>query len=409
MKRIDICIIGGGMVGLSLARSLKDSDLRIAVVESHAPNAEQLLGLHRSERVSAINLASQSYLDSLGVWSQIESKRAQAYSDMQVWDADSFANIEFNAQDMALPNLGYIVENDVIRNALWHEITQQDNLEIIEASISQLHRGESETWLSFDDGQALSCKLVVGADGANSWLRQQMDVPLNFWDYQHTALVATIRTQLPHNNCARQVFTDNGPLAFLPLDDPNLCSIVWSTEASQAQHLIRCSESDFNKQLAIALDMRLGLCEIQSSLSSFPLRMRYARDFAGEGFVLIGDAAHTIHPLAGQGVNLGLMDAAALAQVILKLHKTGDSIDQPQALQHWARWRKSEASQMIAAMEFFKQLFGGNDPVKKLIRGLGMSLVDQSGPLKNQAMRKALGLSGDLPDVCCPKAKQKQS
>ena len=395
MQTVDIAIIGGGMVGLALAAALADSPLKIAIVEPKPAQAPLLQDY--SLRVSAISLSSQRFLSSLGVWQRICEQRVAPYHDMQVWEQDSFAKIRFQAEQLLVDELGHIVENDIVRHALWQRVSQQSNVVFIEQAVDKLHRGDSESWLSFANGQAISCKLLVAADGANSWLREQLAVPLSYWDYQHTAIVATIKTSEVHQSCARQIFSPEGPLAFLPLSDPHHCSIVWSVSPERASELQSLSEQDFNKQLTVAFDHRLGLCQRVGELGAFPLRMRYARDFAGKGFVLIGDAAHTIHPLAGQGVNLGLMDAAALAEQLIDLQQAGKNLGDYANLRHFERWRKSEASQMIAAMEFFKRIFGNANPALKLLRGVGMSVVDKAEPLKRQAMLRALGLAGDLP------------
>ncbi len=395
MQTVDIAIIGGGMVGLALARALADSPFNIAIVEPKP--AQQPLLQDYSLRVSAISLSSQRFLNTLGVWHSVSQQRLSPYNDMQVWEQDSFAKIRFQAEQLLVDNLGHIVENDIVRYALWQQVSQQANVVFVEQRVDKLHRGDSESWLSFADGQALSCRLLVAADGANSWLREQLDVPLTYWDYQHTAIVATIKTEEVHQHCARQIFSPEGPLALLPLSDPQHCSIVWSVSPERAAELQALSESEFNKQLTMAFDCRLGLCQRVGELGAFPLRMRYARDFAGKGFALIGDAAHTIHPLAGQGVNLGLMDAAALAEQLIDLQQAGKNIADYANLRHFERWRKSEASQMIAAMEFFKRLFGNANPALKLLRGVGMTMVDKAEPVKRQAMLRALGLAGDLP------------
>jgi 2-octaprenylphenol hydroxylase len=239
--------------------------------------------------------------------------------------------------------------------------------------------------------------LVVGADGANSWLREKSTIPLTFWDYQHHALVATIKTELPHEHCARQIFTPDGPLAFLPLFEQNLCSIVWSVSPEKAQQLKSLSAVEFNKQLSRNFDNRLGLCELQSERFSFPLRMRYARDFAKHRIALIGDAAHTIHPLAGQGVNLGLLDAVSLGQTIEQNIAEEKDIGLYKNLRYFERWRKTEAAQMIASMELLKQLFAGDNPMQKALRDVALVFTDQVSPLKTSFIKQAMGLSGELP------------
>ncbi|PTP12049.1 FAD-dependent 2-octaprenylphenol hydroxylase [Vibrio sp. 10N.286.51.C3] len=398
MQSVDIAIVGGGMVGLALAAALKDSDLRIAVIEGTAPS-EGLSELP-DVRVSALSRSSEVILRNLGAWQGIEQRRAAPYQAMEVWEQDSFARIEFDSTRLAQPNLGHIVENRVIQLALLDQVKKQDNVSLyMPATCKTMAIGESEAWLTLDNGQALTAKLVVGADGANSWVRKQQDIPLTHWDYGHSAIVANIKTTEPHHSVARQIFTPQGPLAFLPMQPSHMSSIVWSTEPNRAEKLVSMSDTDFNKQLTAEFDSKLGLCEVVGDRFAFPLRMRYARDFAVERVALVGDAAHTIHPLAGQGVNLGLLDAASLAQELLKLWTAGEDIGTKRNLRGYERWRKAEAAKMIASMQGFKDLFEGDNPAKKLIRGIGMKLAGQLPGAKDEIMKRALGLSGNLPDL----------
>ncbi|NOI73519.1 FAD-dependent 2-octaprenylphenol hydroxylase [Vibrio owensii] len=398
MQSVDIAIIGGGMVGLALAATFKDSDLRVAVIEGAVPN--DTLNELPDVRVSALSRSSETILRNLGAWQGIEQRRSSPYYAMEVWEQDSFANIAFDAQSMAQPDLGHIVENRVIQLALLEQVQKLDNVTLfMPARCATLAVGEQESWLTLDNGQAMTAKLVVGADGANSWLRNQMDIPLTHWDYGHSALVANVKTADPHNSVARQIFTPQGPLAFLPMSDPHMCSIVWSTEPNRAEQLLAMNEQEFNKALTSEFDARLGLCDVVSERAAFPLKMRYARDFVVERVALVGDAAHTIHPLAGQGVNLGLLDAASLAQEVLALWKQGQDIGTKRNLRGYERWRKAEAAKMIAAMQGFRDLFSGENPAKKLVRGIGLSLAGQLPGAKDEIMKRALGLKGNLPEL----------
>ncbi|MUK60447.1 FAD-dependent 2-octaprenylphenol hydroxylase [Aliivibrio fischeri] len=398
MQSVDIAIIGGGMVGLTVAAALENSGLRIAVIESQLPK-EELASLP-DIRVSAISRASENILNNVGAWQGVLSRRAAPYTSMRVWEQDSFAKIEFEAEDIAQHNLGHIVENRVIQLSLLDKISKQENVTLFAPErCSNIMFGESEAWINLESGKAITAKLVVGADGANSWLRNQLDIPLTHWDYGHSALVANIRTVDVHDATARQVFRPEGPLAFLPLGEPNLSSIVWSIDPLQAEDLVSMPEEDFNKRLTTAFDNQLGLCSVEGVRQAFPLKMRYAKDFVRERAVLVGDAAHTIHPLAGQGVNLGLADAAALAETILALQNENKDIGLKVNLRSFERWRKAEAAQMIASMQGFKELFSGSNPVKKFIRGVGMSLTNELSPVKDECLKRALGLSGHLPEI----------
>lgn len=396
MQNVDVVIVGGGMVGLGLAAALKGSALKVAVVEGQLP--APALDEAPDNRVSALSLASQRILQQVGAWRGIEARRLQPYVQMEVWEQDSFGRIAFDAASLRQPELGHIAENRVIQLALLDAIEGANNIQLLSpARASSLQSGEAGSLLLLEDGRALSAKLVVAADGAHSWVRRQADIPLTSWDYGHHALVATVRCAEPHEAVARQIFTPEGPLAFLPLWQPDLCSIVWSLPAARAEALCQCDDEQFNRQLTTAFDGRLHLCQVEGARSAIPLTARYARDFARERLVLVGDAAHTIHPLAGQGVNLGLLDAAALAEQILRNQAAGKDIGLLANLRGYERWRKSEAASMLAAMEGLKRLFAGANPLKKLVRGAGLCAFDLLTPLKQSVIRAAMGLEGELP------------
>ncbi|MCG9713350.1 FAD-dependent monooxygenase [Shewanella insulae] len=394
----DVAIIGGGMVGLATAIGLGQEGLRVVVIdagETQAVSGEARL------RVSAINKASQRLLTHLGAWAYIDESRVGPYQKMAVWDKDSLGKIGFDAHSISEQTLGSIIENDNISHALatrageLSEITHLEN-----HRLEKIAFGEREAWLTLDNGDNLSAALVIGADGANSWVREQCKIPMTFWDYGHHAIVASIRTELPHNATARQVFLSEGPLAFLPLFEPNLCSIVWSVPPAKAQALLEGDKVRFERSLTAAFDGKLGMCTLESEPQAFPLRMRYARHFARHRLVLAGDAAHTIHPLAGQGVNLGFLDAAAIIETLSELKAKGKDIGDYANLRPLERWRKADALEMIAAMEGFKRLFEGGNPVKKALRDLGLNLVDNLSPVKTLFMQQAMGNKTRLPELC---------
>ena len=397
MQTYDVIIAGGGMVGLAVACGLQGSGLRVAVLEKAQPQLFQpddAPGL----RVSAINAGSETLLQHLGVWSSILELRASSYHGMEVWDRDSFGTITFDDEQQGLSHLGHIVENQVIHQALWQRASSLSDVTLIApAQLQQVAFGDSEAFVTLQDGTMMSARLLIAADGANSWLRNKADIPLTFWDYEHHALVANVRTVLPHDGVARQVFHGEGILAFLPLSDPHLSSIVWSISPQEASRLQSMPAALFNQQLSVAFDMRLGLCQVESERHTFPLMARYARNFAAHRLALVGDAAHTIHPLAGQGVNLGFMDAAELIGEIKRLHAQGKDIGQHLYLRRYERSRKHSAAMMLVGMQGFRELFAGTHPAKKLFRDVGLKLANNLPGVKPLMLRQAMGLN-DLPE-----------
>lgn len=398
IKQTDIIIVGGGLIGLTCALALAPSNLSIMVIDA-APKA----GFPQNEpelRVSAVSKASQKVFENLEVWPLLNRYRLAPYQAMNVWEQDSFARIQFDAQSVQMDNLGHIIENRHLVAALTEKIQQTLNIEYLaSANITKMGLGQDTNVLQLADGQLITAKLVIGADGANSSVCKQAQFPQTFWDYEQTAIVATIDTQLPHQHIARQAFTPTGPLAFLPLWQQHQCSIVWSQDTERAQALLALDTLEFEKQLATAFNLTLGTVKLASARKHFPLRMQYARQWLANGVMIIGDAAHSIHPLAGQGANLGILDAVALAERINELVAQEMPFHLAKHLRVTERWRKTEAAKMTATMETFKRLFAGGNPLKKLIRGAGMSLVNDIAPLKSDIIKQAMGTAGELPKL----------
>ena len=408
-KEFDVVIAGAGMVGASLACLLAESSLSIALVDRKRlvqgkdSDSPKLHSDKFDPRVSAISQASQQLFRQLGVWEDMSAARVCNYSAMQVWDAEGTGSIDFSAEQINQPELGSIVENSIIIAALHKRVAQLENVfSITPFSIESFEQVEREDGLivklNADDGQAIRAPLIIAADGANSKLRALANFECREWDYEQHALVTTVRTQLPHNNTALQRFMETGPLAFLPLrsatedDTQHFCSIVWSMLPDQAERVMSLSEDEFNSELAAALESKLGAIEWSDKRFVFPLRQRHALDYVKESIVLVGDAAHTIHPLAGQGVNLGLLDAKALAEELQRGIEAGRSVADPKVLLRYQRRRKGNNLSMMWLMEGFKRLFGQQDLSIRWLRNIGMNAVDKMTPIKNQLIRKAMGL-----------------
>lgn len=403
----DLVIVGAGMVGLTLAALLADSDLKIRVLESRNTDPSQALARELSQReggydarVSALTVSSQQVLRVAGVWDQIQQMRLMPYRAMDVWDGEGTGQIRFDCSELHEPCLGHIVENRVTQSALLNQVAGQNNVEFSAGvEITQLSEADadSQRLLTLNNGEQLQVRCVVAADGALSNTRRLAGIGMWEWDYGHHAIVTTITTEQSNRATCWQRFTDDGPLALLPLPEDNLSSIVWSTSPDHAKALMDLDEADFCQALEQASESRLGQVLHTDQRFVFPLRQRHARQYVKAGFVAIGDAAHTIHPLAGQGVNLGLMDAAALAETLL------DGIDKKTEwhsafhLRRFQRARQSENLQMAATMEGFKQLFTSTHPAARLLRNSGMNLMNQLSPVKNHLVQQAMGLSGNLP------------
>ena len=279
MKQVQVCIVGGGCVGLTLALGLAKANISVVVLDAaptQTPPSDDY-GL----RVSALSIASQTLLEQLNVWPHIIAERACTYTHMDVRDADSFGKITFNNEQLELEHLGHIVENDIIRFALIKELEQQSNATVMfDTEYQQIHQSESDVFINLKTGEPIIAKLLVAADGANSAIRKQFNMALSFKDYDHHALVATVKTKESHANTARQVFLPTGPLAFLPLSDEHTHSIVWSTSPNHCDELLAMDDTTFNKAVMAAIDGQCGLCEVQSKRVAFPLKMRYAQQWA---------------------------------------------------------------------------------------------------------------------------------
>jgi len=389
--KYDVIIVGGGMVGTALACALGDSPLSVALIETREPNYNWPTDSF-DLRVSAITRASQLFLEKLNVWQTIQNERAFAYHDMHVWDAGGDGSIHFDCAEIGEANLGHIIENRVINKSLALRIQQFDNITVhCPATPAKLQIDANPAQLELDDGTQLETELFVGADGGRSWVRQQAGISVSTRDYQQTAVATNVRTELPHQHTAWQRFLATGPLAFLPLAENNISSIVWSTTAAEAERLCALDETDFNAELEVAFESKLGKILSTGPRASFPIKGQHADHYVKPHLALIGDAAHTIHPLAGQGVNLGFADAHCLADTVLTAHAANKSIGSLKTLRRFERSRRGDNLLMLEAMGIFKQLFSNNTPGLRELRNAGLKLTDSTSAIKHFFMSKALG------------------
>jgi 2-polyprenylphenol 6-hydroxylase len=392
----DVIIIGGGCVGGTLACALADAGLHVAVVEAREATADWPVD-SVDLRVFAITRASERIFRSIGCWDAIERGGISPFRDMHVWDAGGAGEIHFDCAELGEPTLGYIIEQRIIQaalNARMHALPMLERL--CPAELNSFERLQDGVRITLADGRVLQSVLLVGADGAESRVRGLAGIAVEARPYRQDAIVAVVTTELPHRETAWQRFLPKGPLAFLPLRDGR-SSIVWSTSPQQAAELVALDEAAFLERLSESFDHRLGRVVAVEERMRFPLQRLHAAHYVAERLALIGDAAHVIHPLAGQGVNLGLLDAATLAEVILDTRQAGRDIGRLGNLRRYERWRRGDNQRMQLAMDGFKTLFGQTAAPLRLLRNAGLSLVDRSGPLKQTLARHAMGLSGDLP------------
>ncbi|MFT6092687.1 MAG: 2-octaprenylphenol hydroxylase [Pseudohongiellaceae bacterium] len=403
---VDIAIVGAGLVGASLAHLLARLPLKVALIDkrefSLLKTPFDSTELEFDPRVSALTELSKLLFQKLGIWEAIADKRISPYQEMEVWDADGTGSINFSASEIGANELGHIVENSIVLCALQSSLASIENLELVGgATIAQLTLGNNDAdkaRITTESGMVISASLVVAADGGNSPIRKLANIDTKEWDYDHTAIVTTVKTELPHGAKALQRFMSTGPLAFLPLspsqdsNDQHYCSIVWSCLPELAESLMQLDDAGFNQSLEQAIESKLGKIESSAKRFAVPLRQRHGKKYSQNNVVLVGDAAHTIHPLAGQGVNLGLLDVAALADELSQGIASGRAVFDPVVLGRYERKRRGHNIATMWAMEGFKRLFAEEALPVRWLRNLGLRGVNNLPLLKNQIARKAMGL-----------------
>lgn len=398
LGHVDIAVVGGGMVGAALACACAARGLTIAVIDGDPPQRIWPAG-QVDLRVSALSRASQRILERLGVWGRMRELGVSPYREMVVWDAVGGAEIHFDAADLAEPDLGHIVENRVTRLALWEHLEAAERALLLSpATLAELDTGGDRAVLCLADGRRLSAGLVVGADGRRSFVRESLGINMDSADYQQRAIVANVEVAHWHRETAWQRFLPTGPLAFLPLADGR-CSIVWSAQEQRAEQLMALDDHAFIGELATAFDRRLGPVLSAGPRAAFPLSRQHAREYVRPNVALIGDAAHGIHPLAGQGVNLGFLDVAALVDAIDHARANRRALGSLHTLRRYERARRGDNAAMVHAMDLFKRGFSNRNPALVGVRNLGLAAAEHLPGIKPLFMRRALGLGDELPTL----------
>jgi ubiquinone biosynthesis UbiH/UbiF/VisC/COQ6 family hydroxylase len=393
-ESVDVVIVGGGMVGLTLACALKDSGLSVVIIEHGEPMVRK--SLDRDCRVSAIVTGNVKILQGLGVWKHLQDAAAPICT-MHIWDNQEAGGIRFDCSEIDEPALGYLIENSCTQAAMHEALLESDMVEFCcSAEITEVKWLQEKAIVKLADGRILNAALIVGADGGHSWIRERAGIGIYQRDYRQKAIVATVCPERPHGGIAYQRFLPSGPLAMLPMTD-NLCSIVWSAENEEARRLMDMDDEAFLKALNLTFGPVLGQIVESGDRAAFPLIGRLAKHFVRPRLALVGDAAHSIHPLAGLGVNLGLRDAMVLAQEIVDAKRFDEDWGDLPVLDRYVKQRLPDVLGIMAAMEGFHRIFTGDFPGLKSLRGVGMRVIGNSGAIKALLMRNATGLSLPVP------------
>jgi len=405
----DILVVGGGLVGLTVALACGQAGFRVGVVDIAKPS-EQLADSHDG-RASAIATASFRMMRALGVADELvvgDDTHAGPInqilvSDGQAGEAPSPLNLFFDAAQIAETNagepLGYMVENRRMRHALHQQTKKQDNITwIAPARVSDIEANDTKTTITFDDGKTLSAVLLVAADGRNSFVRKMAGIGVTGWPCNQKAIVTTVEHELPHGGIAHELFLPAGPFAILPLTG-NRASIVWTETPRAADAAMALDDDAFAAELARRFGDFLGWVKPIAPRWCYPLSFQHAKTYVGDRLVLVGDAAHAIHPIAGQGFNMGLRDAAALAEILVQARSEGRDLGGEFTLAQFEDWRKFDNTVLTHACDVFNKLFSNNLGPLKHARRIGLSVVDKLPPVRQFFMKEASGQVGDLPPL----------
>ena len=399
----DIVVVGGGMVGALTALAMAHCDLNVTVIEQSEPR--RFSPERHDIRVSAISHATQQMFKAVGAWQYMVEARVCPYSRMRVWDKSSTAKTCFDSSEVGHRQLGFIVENGLIQDALWQQLLMMPNVSLrCPARVVALQSTAKGATLTLDDGDVLQAALLVAADGAQSAVRALLDIETDGEIYNQHAMVATVRTDLPQQDITWQRFTDTGPQAFLPLTD-NRASLVWYNSEQRISELLALEEASLIQAIENEFPAQLGKLLSIDATGSFPLQWSHANQYVKPGVALVGDAAHAVHPLAGQGVNLGMLDAAVLLQCVTDGIYQGREPGDLRVLRRYERWRKPANAMMIRMLDGIQKAFQPDEhssaqaALLKALRTGALNLADKVTPINKSCMRSAMGLSGELPDL----------
>ncbi len=388
MKQFDCVVVGGGMVGAASALSMAELGLKVAVIERSLPAAyapEQAFDL----RVSAISLASELLLKQLGAWQQLKQWRMCPYKRLAVWE-NAQAYTEFNAKDIEQSHLGHIIENRLIQLSLWQKLDEHENVSTFcPESLLGIEQNSTSALLTLSS-KVIKAKLIIAADGASSQVRKLVNIGITGWDYAQSAMLVNVKTQLPQQDITWQQYFPTGPVAMLPMPG-NSASLVWYHEKDEISRLSALSNASLLQEIQQAFPQRLGDVEVVTK-AAFPLTRRHANQYSKGRVVLLGDAAHTINPMAGQGVNLGFKDVKALQNVIAKAIGNGESWCSSSVMTDYEKMRRKDNLLMMTTMDALYLSFGHVSPLAKFARNSALSMVNKFPFIKNKALAYACGI-----------------
>ncbi len=386
-RSFDVMVVGAGMVGASAALSMARKGMMVAVIERQKINSQARPKNDQIDlRVSAISPASQQLLAELGVWSELQNQRLCDYYNMCVWHENGSAQMDFSCEQVGASHLGSIVENRLIQDVLIKQLSLLHNVELFsDQAIEDIQQSDDHVHLVTTKNLSLEGDLLIAADGRASEVRKKLFMPVIKGGYHQTAIVANVTTELSHQYTAWQRFLSTGPLAFLPLSNGQ-SSIVWSADSERADELLQLTDNAFMQQVSEAFEFRLGAVTATSARAGFPLSWHITNDLLKGRVVLMGDAAHGVHPLAGQGVNLGFADVSLLTQL---MSQSSDLNDQ-KILHRYQRQRKAETVMAVHLFSALKQIYGADNPLLCRVRDLGMSLVEKNGLIKRLVLNRAM-------------------
>tara|TARA_B100000579_G_scaffold224275_1_gene183539 strand:+ start:300 stop:1475 length:1176 start_codon:yes stop_codon:yes gene_type:complete len=386
-----VSIVGGGISGALLALFLGKAGVKTCLVDRGNPSSK--LTNPFTGRTASLNLSSIETLSRGGIWEDLH-QNAKEFEEIFVWDAEGSSSVQFHANEISKGSLGVIIHNTVILETIFNALKKIPDIDLIEyQSLKEIDQEQDDINLITDSGLNISSELLIGADGSLSKVRDLSRIPIRTWSYEQSAIVSSVTTEKSLHKTAFQIFTDTGPIALLPIfTGANHASLIWSTDESYGKKLLTLDNNSLMKELRLKTENRFGEISLNEEIKSFPLHQLHAKSFYKNRTILVGDSAHTIHPLAGQGLNLGIADVKELSELIITRSRHGKALYSQELLKSYSKRRESESFKMIALMEAFKRGFGSDSLLVKFSRNFAFDFANKTKPLKQRLIKEAAGI-----------------